>query len=42
MEFSHCYNAYFHWSALALQWKVQGFWTEFSPKTLHLNKANEP
>ena len=25
MEFSHCYNAYFHWCAAAHQWKVQGF-----------------
>ena len=25
MEFSHCYNAYFHWCAAARQWKVQGF-----------------
>ena len=26
MEFSHCYNAYFHPSASALGWKVQGLW----------------
>ena len=26
MEFSHCYNAYFHWRAAAHQWKAQGFW----------------
>ena len=27
MEFSHCCNAYFHWSAASLPWKMQGFWT---------------
>ena len=27
MEFSHCYNAYFHWCVSAHQWMVQGFWT---------------
>ena len=34
MEFSHCYNVYFHWCAAAHQWKVQGF-----SKILHPNKA---
>ena len=29
MEFSHCYNAYFHWCAAAHQWKVQGFLTVY-------------
>ena len=41
MEFSHCCNAYFHWSVAALPWKTQGF-GQFRPKTLHLNKAYEP
>ena len=27
MEFSHCYNVYFHWCVSAHQWMVQGFWT---------------
>ena len=27
MEFSHCYNAYFHWCVSTHQWKVQGYWT---------------
>ena len=30
MEFSHCYNVYFHWCVAAHQWKVQGFLTIFS------------
>ena len=38
MEFSHCFNPYFHGSAAALPWKVQGF-GQSRPKTLHLNKA---
>ena len=25
MEFSHCYNAYFHWRVETRQWKVLGF-----------------
>ena len=33
MEFSHCYNAYFHWCIKTRQWKVQGFWAKLS-KTL--------
>ncbi len=33
MEFSHCYNAYFHWCVKTHQWKVQGFWAKCS-KTL--------
>ena len=27
MEFSHCYNAYFHWCVSTHQEKVQGYWT---------------
>ena len=38
MEFSHCYNAYFHWCMKMHQWKAQGFW-ENCPKPLRLNKA---
>ena len=38
MEFSHCYNAYFPWCAVAHQGKVQGFWTKLS-KTLALEQS---
>ena len=38
MEFSHCYNAYFHWCVAAHQWKVQGFWT-IQSKTLALEQS---
>ena len=41
MEFSHCYNAYFHWRIETRQWNVQGFWAK-SLKTLHWNKAIWP
>ena len=30
MEFSHCYNAYFHWCVSTHQWKAQGFWATSS------------
>ncbi|OUQ58027.1 hypothetical protein B5E56_10545 [Flavonifractor sp. An112] len=32
MEFSHCYNAYFHWCVETHQWKVQGFLDNFVQK----------
>ena len=32
MEFSHCYNAYFHWRIETRQWKVQVFWKKLSKK----------
>ena len=39
MEFSHCYNAYFHWRVSMRQWKVQGFWTKLS-KNLTLEQSH--
>ena len=39
MEFSHCFNAYFHWCVKTHQWKVQGFGTRLS-KTLALEQSH--
>ncbi len=41
MEFSHCYNAYFHWCMKMHQWKAQGFWETLS-KTLALEQSRNP
>ena len=38
MEFSHCYNAYFRWSAGLLQRKVQGFLAHL-PRSLALEQS---
>ena len=32
MEFSHCYNGYFHWRIEMRQWKMQGFLDEIVQK----------
>ena len=39
MEFSHCYNAYFHWCVETHQWKVQGLWT-ISSKNFALEQSH--
>ena len=41
MEFSHCYNAYFHWCMKMHQWRAQGFWEKLS-KTLALEQSRTP
>ena len=40
MEFSHCYNVYFRWSATAPQRNVQGFWI-ISSKSLALEQSQQ-